>query len=175
MGTQIRIVDENDRDLPNGEVGELVIRGENVVKSFWNQPQVTEQVLRGGWLHTGDLAMIDEDGYMYLIGRKDDRIRTGGYNVYPVEIEDVMKCHPAVSEPTVLGITDERWGETIIAAVIIKEGHQVTEDELKEHCRRHLARYQVPKRILFIKEFPRHPVWKRVLKKELIQQLEGKW
>jgi acyl-CoA synthetase (AMP-forming)/AMP-acid ligase II len=175
MGTRIRIVDENDRDLPNGEVGELVIRGENVVKRFWNQPQVTEQVLRGGWLHTGDLAMIDEDGYMYLIGRKDDRIRTGGYNVYPVEIEDVMKCHPAVSEPTVLGITDERWGETIIAAVIIKEGHQVTEDELKEHCRRHLARYQVPKRILFVKEFPRHPVWKRVLKKELIQQLEGKW
>jgi long-chain acyl-CoA synthetase len=175
MGTQIRIVDENDQELRSGEIGELVIKGENVVKSFWNQPHVTEQVLRGGWLHTGDLAMIDEDGYMYFIGRKDDRIRTGGYNVYPVEIEEVMKCHPAVAEPTVFGITDERWGETIMAAVIVKEGHRVTEDELKEHCRKRLARYQVPKRIFFVKEFPRHPVWKRVLKKELVQQLEGKW
>jgi fatty-acyl-CoA synthase len=175
MGTQIRIVDENDQELPNGEIGELIIKGENVVKTFWNQPHVTEQVLRGGWLRTGDLAMIDEDGYMYLIGRKDDRIRTGGYNVYPVEIEEVMKRHPAVAEPTVFGITDERWGETVMAAVIIKEGHQLTEDELKEHCRKHLARYQVPKRIFFVKEFPRHAVWRRVLKKELIQQLEGKW
>jgi acyl-CoA synthetase (AMP-forming)/AMP-acid ligase II len=175
MGTRIRIVDENDQELPNGEIGELIIKGENVVKSFWNQPHVTEQVLRGGWLHTGDLGMIDEDGYMYLIGRRDDRIRTGGYNVYPVEIEEVMKRNPAVEEPAVLGVPDEQWGEMIIAAVVIKEGHQVTEDELKEHCRKHLARYQVPKRIFFVKEFPRHPVWKRVLKKELVQQLEGKW
>ena len=175
MGTQMRIVDEKDQELPSGEVGELVIKGESVVKSYWNQPEVTEQVLRGGWLHTGDLAMVDEDGYLYLIGRKDDRIRTGGYNVYPVEIEEVMKRHPAVAEPAVFGITDERWGETIMAAVIPKEGYQVTEDELKEHCRKHLARYQVPKRIVFVSEFPRHPVWKRISKKELIRQLEGKW
>jgi long-chain acyl-CoA synthetase len=175
MGTQIRIVDENDQELPKGQIGELIVKGENVVKSFWNQPHVTEQVLRGGWLHTGDLAMIDEDGYMYLIGRKDDRIRTGAYNVYPIEIEEVITRHPAVEEPVVFGINDERWGEMIMAAVIIKEGYQVTEEELKEHCRKHLARYQVPKRIFIVKAFPRHPVWKRVLKKELAQQLEGKW
>jgi acyl-CoA synthetase (AMP-forming)/AMP-acid ligase II len=175
MGTQIRIVDENDQGLPKGKVGELIVKGENVVKTFWNQPHVTEEVLRGGWLHTGDLAMFDEEGYMYLMGRKDDRIRTGAYNVYPIEVEEVMKRHPAVMEPAVFGITDERWGEMIMAAVIIEEGYQVTEDELKEHCRKHLARYQVPKRILFVKEFPRHPVWKRVLKKELVQQLAGKW
>lgn len=174
MDTQIRIVDENDQEVPIGEIGELLVKGENVVKTFWNQPHVTEQVLRDGWLRTGDLAMMDEEGYMYLVGRKDDRIRTGAYNVYPIEIEEVMKRHPAVMEPAVFGITDERWGEMIMAAVIIKEGYQVTEEELKEHCRKYLARYQVPKNIFFVEDFPRHPVWKRVLKKELAQQLIGK-
>jgi len=120
------------------------------------------------------LAMIDRDGYMYLMGRRDDRIRTGAYNVYPIEIEEVMKRHPAVAEPAVFGINDERWGEMIMAAVIIKEGYQVTEEELKEYCRKYLARYQVPKNVFFVKEFPRHPVWKRVLKKELAQQLLSK-
>ena len=173
MGVQLRVVDDNGQELPNGEIGRLMIKGESVVKSFWNQPHIAEKILRDGWLDTGDLAVIDEEGYMTLIGRADDRIRTGGYNVYPVEIEDAIRRHPAVEEPAVFGVTDDRWGETIIAAVIVKEGHQVTEDELKEHCRKDLARYQVPKRIYFVKEFPRHPVWNRVLKKELAQQLLG--
>ena len=174
MGSQIRIVDNSDEELPNGEIGELIVKGENVVKIFWNQPHIAEMLLKDGWLHTGDLAMIDEEGYMYLIGRKDDRIRTGAYNVYPIEIEEVIARHPAIEELAVFGAEDEQWGEMIIAAVIIKEGHQVTEEELKEYCRKYLARYQVPKKIYFVKEFPRHPVWKRVLKKELAQQLSGK-
>jgi acyl-CoA synthetase (AMP-forming)/AMP-acid ligase II len=174
MGSQIRIVDNNDQELSKGEIGELIIKGENVVESFWNQPHVTEQILRDGWLHTGDLAMMDEEEYIYFMGRKDDRIRTGGYNVYPIEIEEVMARHPAVEEPAVFGVTDEQWGERIIAAVIIREGYEVTEDELKEYCRKHLARYQVPKKIFFVKEFPRHPVWQRVLKKELAKQLTDK-
>jgi acyl-CoA synthetase (AMP-forming)/AMP-acid ligase II len=174
LGVQIKVVDDNDQELPKGEIGELIVKGENVVKRFWNQPQVTEEVLRGGWLHTGDLAMIDEEGYMYLIGRKDDRIRTGGYNVYPIEIEEVIARHPVVEEAAVFGVTDERWSEMIMAAVVIREGYEATEDALKEHCRKHLARYQVPKRIFFVKDFPRHPVWKRVLKKELAKQLVGK-
>jgi acyl-CoA synthetase (AMP-forming)/AMP-acid ligase II len=111
---------------------------------------------------------------MMILERKDDRIRTGGYNVYPIEIEEVMACHPAVEEPAVFGVNDEQWGEMILAAVILKEGYQLTEDELKEYCRIHLARYQIPKRIYFVEEFPRHPVWRRVLKKELAQQLVGK-
>lgn len=171
IGTQIKVVDDNDEELPPGEIGELVAKGENVIKSYWNQPHITENVLKDGWLYTGDLAMVDEEGYMYLMGRKDDRIRTGGYNVYPIEIERVMTLHPAVMEPAVLGIIDERWGEMIVAAVIIKEGAHVSEEELKEHCRKHLAGFQVPKRIIFMKEFPRHPVWKRVVKKELTAQM----
>jgi acyl-CoA synthetase (AMP-forming)/AMP-acid ligase II len=168
------VVDENDRDLPPGEIGEFICKGDNVVKAFWNQPHITEQTLRDGWLHTGDLAMIDEEGYMFLMGRKDDRIRTGGLNVYPVEIEDVLARHPAVKEVAVFGIPDEHWGEMIMAAAIIKQGHGVTEDELKEYCRTHLARYQVPKRVFFVKDFPRHPVWKRVQKRELALELSGK-
>jgi fatty-acyl-CoA synthase len=171
IGSEMKVVDTNDQEVPVGEVGELLIRGDNVVKSFWNQPHVTETILRGGWLHTGDLAMIDQEGYMYLMGRRDDRIRTGGYNVYPIEIERVMAMHPAVVEPAVLGVNDERWGEMIVAAVILKNGAQLSEEELKDHCRQHLAGFQVPKRILFVKEFPRHPVWKRVLKKELAQEV----
>lgn len=174
LGVQIRVVDENDQELPQGEIGQLIVKGENVVKYFWNQPHVSEQVLRDGWLHTGDLAMVDKDGYMHLIGRKDDRIRTGVYNVFPIEIEEVMARHPAVEEPAVFGVPDERWDEMIIAAVIIKKGYQVTEEELKEHCRKHLARFQVPKKIIFVKEFPRHPVWHRVLKKELVKQFSNK-
>lgn len=174
INCQIRVVDEHDRDLPPGETGEVICRGDNVVRIFWNQPHMTETVLRNSWLYTGDLAMIDEDGYLYLMGRKDDRIRTGGYNVYPIEIEQVLARHPAVEESAVFGVQDERWGEMIMAAAIIREGHQVSEDELKEHCRKYVARYQVPKRIYFVKEFPRHPVWKRVLKKELAQQLANK-
>ena len=175
LGIQMRVVDENDRDLPPGEIGEFICKGDNVVKTFWNQPHVTEQTLRGGWLHTGDLAMIDEEGYMYLMGRKDDRIRTGGYNVYPVEVEEVLARHPAVKETAVFGIPDDHWGEMIMAAAIIREGHEATEDELKEYCRKYLARYQVPKRIFFVKDFPRHPVWKRVQKRELALELSSKW
>jgi len=178
IGTEIKIVDENDQELPPGKTGELIMRGDHVVKSFWNQPHVTKNVLRGGWLHTGDLAMMDEEGYIYLMGRKDDRIRTGAYNVYPIEIERVMAMHPAIEEAAVFGLPDEEWGEMIVAAVILKQGAQSSEEELKEHCRQHLARFQVPKRILFVKEFPRHPVWKRVVKKELAQvilpKLQGK-
>ena len=174
LGVQMKVVDENDRDLPPGEIGEFICKGDNVVKAFWNQPHITEQTLRGGWLHTGDLAMIDEEGYMYLMGRKDDRIRTGGLNVYPVEIEEVLTRHPAVVEVAVFGIPDEHWGEMIMAAAIIKQGHEVTEDELREYCRTHLARYQVPKRVFFVKDFPRHPVWKRVQKRELALELCGK-
>jgi fatty-acyl-CoA synthase/long-chain acyl-CoA synthetase len=171
IGTEMRIVNTEDQELPAGEVGEIVARGDNVVKSFWNQPHVTENILRGGWLHTGDLGMIDEEGYMYLMGRRDERIRTGGYNVYPIEIERVMSLHPSVVEAAVLGVPDERWGEMIVAAVIPEQGAQVSEEELKNLCRQHLAGFQVPKKIFFLDEFPRHPVWKRVVKKELAQQV----
>jgi len=174
LGVQMRVVDGNDQDVPPGEIGEFICKGDNVVKAFWNQPHITEQTLRGGWLHTGDLAMIDDDGYMYLMGRKDDRIRTGGLNVYPVEIEEVLARHPAVKEIAVFGISDEHWGEIIMAAAILREGHEVTEDELKEYCRRHVARYEVPKKFFFVEDFPRHPVWKRVQKKELAHELCGK-
>lgn len=171
IGTEVRIVDTEDKEVPVGEVGEIVARGENVVKSFWNQPHVTENILRGGWLHTGDLGMFDADGYMYLMGRRDERIRTGGYNVYPIEIERVMTLHPAVVEAAVLGVPDERWGEMIVAAVISEAGAQVSEEELKGLCRQHMAGFQIPKRIFFLEEFPRHPVWKRVVKKELAQEI----
>jgi acyl-CoA synthetase (AMP-forming)/AMP-acid ligase II len=172
VGCAIKVVDENGRELPPGQVGKFACKGDNVVKTFWKQPEVEKEVLKDGWFYTGDLASI-EDGYLYLMGRQDDRIRTGGYNVYPVEIEEALAKHPSVQENAVFGVKDEHWAEVIVAAVILRKGQSISEEELKDHCRKYLARYQVPKKIHFVNDFPRHPVWKRVLKKELAQALAG--
>ena len=141
---EARVVDEDDNTLPPGEEGEICIRGKNVMMGYWKNPEMTAQALRGGWLHTGDVGMIDEEGYIFLMDRKADMIITGGENVYPKETEDVLYTHPAVRECAVVAAPDQKWGERVHAAVVLKEGADVTSDNLIKHCRDRLAGLQMP-------------------------------
>ena len=156
----VKIVDEDDAELPVGEVGEIAIRGKNIMMGYWKNPELTAKALKGGWLHTGDMGMMDEEGYLFLSDRKADMIITGGENVYPAETEDVLYAHPAVRECAVVAAPDEKWGERVQAVVVLKEGFSVTEDELIKHCKNKLAGYKCPKTIEFWDELPKTPVGK---------------
>jgi long-chain acyl-CoA synthetase len=160
LPVEARIVDENDTPLYPGEVGEIVIRGKNIMMGYWKNPELTAATLRGGWLHTGDMGTIDEDGYIYLMDRKADMIITGGENVYPKEVEDVLYTHPAIKECAVIAAPDDRWGERVQAVVVPKSGQAVTEEELIKHCKGKLAGYKCPKKIEFWGELPKTPVGK---------------
>ena len=121
-GVEMKVVDDDDGEVPAGEVGEIVIRGHNVMKGYWNRPDATEEVMRGGWFHTGDMARVDEDGYFFIVDRKKEMIIRGGYNVYPREIEEVLYEHPAVSEAAVVGVADDSLGEEVGAAIVLRPG-----------------------------------------------------
>ncbi len=170
-----RIVDpeEGVEDMPIGEVGELVIKGPNIMQGYWEMPTETENTLRNGWLYTGDIARMDEAGYFYIEDRKKDMIIAGGYNVYPREVEEVLATHPAVLEVAVAGVKDPRRGETVMAWIVKKEGDPTTEDEIIEWSKSQLAKYKYPRIIEFRKELPRTTVGK-VLKRELIKEHEEK-
>ncbi len=165
----VRIVDKDDNDVKPGEVGEIIARGPNVMKGYWKRPEETEETLRGGWLHTGDMGMFDEDGYIYVIDRKKDLIISGGENISPHEIEDALHLHPAVHECAAIGIPDERWGEQVKAVVVLAKDTHVTEKELIEFCAKHLARYKLPKTVDFVDALPKDPVGK-IQKKVLREQ-----
>jgi long-chain acyl-CoA synthetase len=154
-GFKARIVDEDDNDLPVGGVGELVISGPAVMKEYLNQPEATEQTLRGGWLHTGDLARKDEEGYIYIVDRKKELIIRGGYNVYPREIEEVLYTHPSVAEAAVIGVPDADLGEEVAAVVVLRPETKATEDELRRYVKERVAPYKYPRRIKFIDELPK--------------------
>jgi acyl-CoA synthetase (AMP-forming)/AMP-acid ligase II len=162
----VRIMDEAGEMLPPGEIGEIVIRSEQNMKGYWNNPQATAEALRGGWLHTRDMGYMDEDGYVFLVDRKDDMIISGGFNVYPREVEDVLYMHPSVLEAAVFGVPDEKWGETVKAAVSLKKGAVLTEEEIIEHCRKHLAGYKKPKSVDFVTDLPKNANGK-ILRREL--------
>lgn len=166
LPVEVRIVDENDTPLKPGEVGEIAIRGKNVMMGYWKNPELTAATLRGGWLHTGDMGMIDEDGYIYLVDRKADMIITGGENVYPKETEDVLYAHPAIKECAVVAAPDDRWGERVQAVVVLKAGQTVTEEGLIKHCKSKLAGYKCPKKIEFWDELPKTPIGK-ILRKDV--------
>jgi long-chain acyl-CoA synthetase len=165
-GVEMRVVDEDGRELPPGEVGEIVIRGHNVMKGYWGRPDATAEVMRGGWFHSGDMGRVDDDGYFYIVDRLKDMIIRGGYNVYPREVEEVLYEHPAVREAAVIGVPDETWGEEVGAAVALKEGARVSADELREHVRRNVAGYKYPRAIWFVDELPKGPTGK-ILKREI--------
>jgi long-chain acyl-CoA synthetase len=169
-GFEVRIVDEEDRDVPEGEVGELVVRGPGVMKEYLNQQEATEKALRGGWLHTGDLARRDKDGYVFIVDRKKDLIIRGGYNVYPREVEEVLYSHPAVLEAAVLGIPHPDLGEEVAAAVVLKPGAEATADELRSFVKERIAPYKYPRSITFVKELPKSSTGK-ILKRDI--ELEG--
>ena len=166
LPVEARVVDEEDRPLKPGETGEVVVRGKNVMMGYWKNPELTDRALRGGWLHTGDLGTIDEDGYIYLLDRKADMIITGGENVYPKETEDALYEHPAVRECAVVAAPDERWGERVQAVVVLKPDLSVTEEELIRHCKSRLAGYKCPKHIVFWDELPKTIVGK-ILRREV--------
>ncbi|RJR33104.1 MAG: long-chain-fatty-acid--CoA ligase [Desulfobacteraceae bacterium] len=171
---EVKVVDESDRTLGPGRTGELCVRGEPVFKCYWNAPKETEEALRGGWFHTGDLGYFDEDGFFYIVGRKKDMIISGGENIYPAEVEKVICSHPSVLECAVFGLPDPQWGESICAMVALKKGMRATAGEIVDHCKEHLASYKKPKRIEFIKEIPRNAmgkVIKRELRKEILERV----
>jgi long-chain acyl-CoA synthetase len=165
-GVEMKVVDDDGNDVAQGDVGEIVIRGHNVMKGYWKRPDATEEAIRDGWFHTGDMARVDEDGYFFIVDRKKDMIIRGGYNVYPREIEEVLYEHPAVREVAVIGVPDDSLGEEVAAVVVLKEGCEAGEDELREHAKREVASYKYPRRIWFVGELPKGPTGK-ILKREI--------
>ncbi|MEI6244961.1 MAG: long-chain fatty acid--CoA ligase [Acidobacteriota bacterium] len=165
---EVRVVDAEDRPLPAGETGEVVIRGHNVMKGYYKRPAETAEALRGGWFHTGDIGVIDEDGYVSIVDRKKDMVLRGGMNVYPREIEEVLMTHPAVSLVAVIGVPDERLGEEVKAFVVRKPGATITEEELLAWCKDQFAAYKYPRHIEFRDALPMGGTGK-VLKRELRQ------
>ena len=155
-GMRVRVVDDEDRDAPPGTTGEIVVRGDLVMKGYWNKPEATAEALRSGWLHTGDVGHLDPDGYLYITDRKKDMIISGGSNVYPREVEEVICTHPAVHEVAVIGLPDEKWGESIRAVVVLRPDARVAEADIIEHCRRHLASYKKPSSVEFLPELPKN-------------------
>ncbi|MBI4199487.1 MAG: long-chain-fatty-acid--CoA ligase [Chloroflexi bacterium] len=171
---EVRIVDEEGRDVSLGQVGEIVARGPRLMKGYWGKEQATQETIRGGWLYTGDLGYFDEDGYIYLAGRAKDVIKRGGEMVSPEEVEQALQSHPAVEEAAVIGVPDAQWGERVRAIVVVKRGQRLKEEELIEYCRQRLASYKKPESVVFVKEVPRNPlgkVLKRVLREEYGQPI----
>jgi long-chain acyl-CoA synthetase len=171
IGTPIRDVamkafDEQDNEVPVGEVGEIVIRGPNVMKGYWQRPDATAEAMRGGWFHTGDLAKVDDEGYFFIVDRKKDLIIRGGYNVYPREVEEVLYEHPAVAEAAVLAVPDGELGEEVGAAVALKAGAEATPDELQAWVKERIAAYKYPRKVWLLPELPKGPTGK-ILKREI--------
>jgi acyl-CoA synthetase (AMP-forming)/AMP-acid ligase II len=167
LGTEIRVVDQLDRPLPSGASGEIVVRGPQLMRGYWNRPDDSAQALRGGWLHTGDIGCLDDEGYLYVQDRLKDMIVSGGENVYPRAVEDVLFQHPAVADAAVIGVPDDRWGEAVKAVVVRRAGMSVTAEEIVEFCRGKLGGFERPRSVDFVDALPRNPsgkVLKRVLR-----------
>ncbi len=165
-GTEMRAVDDDDQEVPRGEPGEIVTRGPFVMSGYWNRDDATQEVMRGGWFHTGDVATVDEEGYFFIVDRKKDLIIRGGYNVYPREVEEVLYGHPAVLEAAVIGMAHESLGEEVAAAVALKEGEQTTPDELRAYLKERVAAYKYPRAVWLVDELPKGPTGK-ILKREI--------
>jgi long-chain acyl-CoA synthetase len=163
---EVRVVDEGGRDVAPGETGEIIVRGDHIMTAYWKRPEETAETLRDGWVHTRDMGKMDREGYFFLVDRKSEMIISGGLNVYPGEVEQVLYRHPAVQEVAVFGVPDEKWGEAVKAVVVIKPNMVVTEDELKDFCKAHLASYKKPQSVDFVDNLPKSPEGK-VLRREL--------
>jgi acyl-CoA synthetase (AMP-forming)/AMP-acid ligase II len=168
--TEARVVDEEGKDINPGAVGEFVIKGESIMKEYYKKPEETAKTIKDGWLYTGDLATIDDEGYITLVDRKKDMIISGGENVYSIEVEEVLYEHPAVMEAAIIGLPDEVWGEAVCAVIVPKQNAVVDEQELKSFCRQKLAGYKVPRKIFIEEALPRNASGK-ILKYQLRQRL----
>jgi acyl-CoA synthetase (AMP-forming)/AMP-acid ligase II len=173
--TDVRVVDKAGRDVPAGDPGEVLVRGGHVMVGYWNQPEATAETVRDGWLHTGDVAIVDEDGFVTIHDRIKDMIISGGENVYPAEIEDLVFRHPKVTDVAVIGLPSDRWGESPMA-VVVKADDSLTEAELLEWCDGRLARFKLPKLVAFTDTIPRNAtgkVLKRVLREHHHQPVDA--
>lgn len=172
-GVDVRVVDANGEDVVVGDTGEVQVKGPNVFLGYFEDPEATARVLDAdGWLHTGDLAIVGDDGLLYLVDRAKDLIIVSGFNVYPAEVEDVLNLHPAVAEVGVVGVAHPHTGEAVKAFVHLEDHAIVDEETLIEHCRNHLARYKCPSKILFVDELPRN-VSGKLIRRELDATLLG--
>jgi acyl-CoA synthetase (AMP-forming)/AMP-acid ligase II len=167
---EVDIWDEDGRSVPAGQPGEVVLRGPKVFKGYWRDPEATAKAFAGGWFHTGDIGVRDADGYLFIVDRLKDMILSGGENIAGSEVERVLYEHAAVLETAVVGRPDEKWGEVPVAFVVLREGSSATPDDLVEHCRGQLARFKVPKAVMFVDALPRNPSGK-VLKRDLRDRL----
>jgi acyl-CoA synthetase (AMP-forming)/AMP-acid ligase II len=169
VGVHVRIVDEQSKDVGPDTVGEIILQNKMMMVEYWHKPEDTREVMGEGWLHTGDMGYYDHQGYIYIVDRKKDMIISGGENIYPREIEEVLYQYPAVAEAAVIGIPDETWVERVHALVVLKDGRDATGDEIIEFCRRQLARYKAPKSVEFVDALPKNPQGK-ILKREIRQK-----
>jgi acyl-CoA synthetase (AMP-forming)/AMP-acid ligase II len=166
LGVALQIVNEDGIPIEPGEIGEIQIRAPHVFKGYWKLPEETSEAFKGGWFHSGDMATVDEDGFIFIMDRKKDMIISGGFNIYPREVEDILMAHPDVTEAGVVGIPDNIWGESVKAFVVKKQGGMVTEQALIQFCKENLASYKKPKSIDFIDELPKNENGK-ILRKAL--------
>ena len=165
-GTEMKVVDNDDREVPQGEPGEIVMRGPFVMSGYWNRDDATGEVMRGGWLHTGDIATVDEDGYFFIVDRKKDLIIRGGYNIYPREVEETLYEHPAIREAAVIGVAHESLGEEVVAVVVLKAGSEASAEELRDFVKQRVAAYKYPRQVWVVDELPKGPTGK-ILKREI--------
>jgi long-chain acyl-CoA synthetase len=169
-GVELKNVNEMGEEVPVGEVGELIVRGDNVSPGYYQNAEETRRVLKNSWLFTGDMAWVDDEGYVYIVDRKKDLIIRGGFNVYPRDVEEILNAHEQVMEAAVVGVPDERMGEEMVACVVKRPGSKVTENELIHYCQEHLAKNKTPRRIVFLEALPRNGVGK-ILKTHLRAQV----
>jgi acyl-CoA synthetase (AMP-forming)/AMP-acid ligase II len=169
--TEVRVLNEDGREVEPGEIGEVVVRGRHVMKEYWRRPEATAETIREGWLRTGDLASMDKEGFVYIRDRKKDMIISGGENVYPAEIENVILAHPGAGDVAVIGQPSARWGESP-AAVVVPTAPNLTAEAVLEHCEGKLARFKMPRRVYFVDEIPRNPSGK-ILKRSLRERFPG--
>ena len=170
IGNEMRVVDEDDRDVPDGELGEIVLRGENVLKGYYKNDVANATAFRNGWFHTGDIGYRDADGFYYIVDRKSDMIIRGGENIYPREIDEVLYQHPDIAAAAVVGVPDELYGEEVAAVAVLKDGATTSEQEVIDYCKARLADFKCPKTVRFLDDIPKGPTGK-LLKRELAKML----
>ena len=167
----MRIVDEEDHDVPAGEAGEIIVQGPNVSSGYWMRPEETKKTIRNGWFHTGDMGRRDDDGFLYIVGRKVEMIISSGENIYPAEVERAIEALPEVREAAAVGMPDNRRGEVVAAFVLLHEDQTLSESDVIHGLRGWIAQYKMPRKIFFVDQFPRNTAGK-ILKRELKKRLE---